>query len=66
MAGYSTMKLCIKASKEREDLPGSSGNKEGLRARIEGTERFEAADEGLEGIRWIESENEVECIQSPT
>jgi hypothetical protein len=51
---------------ERDDLPGSSVNKEGLNARIEGMERFEAAEEGLEGIRWIERESDVECIQSPT
>jgi len=42
--------------------PGSSSAKEGLRARIEGLERIEAEDEGLEGIRGIESESEVECI----
>jgi len=47
-------------------LPVSSGNKEGLRARIEGVERFEAVDEGLEGTRGIEREKDVECIQSPT
>jgi hypothetical protein len=29
-------------------------------------ERCEAAEEGLEGIRGMERENEVECIQSPT
>lgn len=54
-----------KVSKERDDLPGSSGNKEGLRARMEGVERIEAADEGLERLRGIESECDVECIQSP-
>ena len=56
------------ASKERgTDLPGSSVNKEeGLRARMEGKERVEAAEEGLEGIRGMESESDVECIQSPT
>jgi hypothetical protein len=48
------------------DLPVSSGNKEGLRARIEGVERFEAADEGLVGTRGMVSESDVECIQSPT
>lgn len=47
------------------NLPVSSGNKEGLRARIEGVERIEAADEGLE-TRGMESESDVECIQSPT
>jgi hypothetical protein len=56
----------LKVTKERDDLPGSSGNKEGLRARMEGVERNEAADEGLERLRGIESEYEVECIQSPT
>lgn len=44
----------------------SSGNKEGLRARIEGVERIEAADEGLEETRGMERERDVECIQSPT
>jgi hypothetical protein len=48
------------------DLPVSSGNKEGLSARIEGVERFEAVDEGLEGTRGIEREKDVVCIQSPT
>ena len=48
------------------DLPVSSGNKEGLRARIEGVERNEAADEGLGVTRGTESESDVECIQSPT
>jgi hypothetical protein len=48
------------------DLPVSSGNKEGLRARIEGVERNEAADEGLGVTRGMESESDVECIQSPT
>ena len=48
------------------DLPVSSGNKEGLRARIEGAERFEAVEEGLEGTRGMERERDVECIQSPT
>ncbi len=55
------------SSKERDGIPGSSGNKEGLRARIEGVERCEAADEGLERKRGIERESDVECIrvQSP-
>jgi hypothetical protein len=44
----------------------SSGNKEGLRARIEGVERVEAADEGLRGTRGMERESDVECIQSPS
>jgi hypothetical protein len=48
------------------DLPVSSGNKEGLSARIEGVERVEAADEGLGRTRGMESESEVECIQSQT
>ena len=61
----------MKLARRREkggwtDLPGSSVNKEGLRVRIEGLERFEAADEGLEGIRGMERESDVECIQSPT
>lgn len=47
-------------------LPVSSGNKEGLRARIEGVERNEAADEGLGVTRGMESESDVECIQSQT
>jgi hypothetical protein len=47
-------------------LPVSSGNKEGLRARIEGVERIEAADEGLGETRGSERESDVECIQSPT
>jgi len=48
------------------ELPVSSGNKEGLRARIEGVERIEAAEEGRGGARGMESESDVECIQSPT
>jgi hypothetical protein len=47
-------------------LPVSSGNKEGLRARIEGVERFEAVEEGLGGTRGMERERDVECIQSLT
>ena len=64
MEGGSAIKLCG-AWRKRDILPVSSGNKEGLRARIEGVERVEAADEGLEGTRGIESERDVECIQSP-
>lgn len=48
------------------DLPVSSGNKEGLRARIEGVERIEAADEGLGVTRGMLRESDVECIQSQT
>jgi len=60
-----SMKRCIEVV-ERTDfiLPGSSSTKEGLRARVEGLERIEAEEEGLEGIRCTESESEVECIQS--
>jgi hypothetical protein len=52
--------------KKGMDLPVSSGTKEGLRVRIEGVERFEAVDEGLEGTRGMVREKDVECIQSPT
>jgi len=51
-------------AKERIYRPGSSSTKEGLAARAEKLERIEAEEEGLEGgIRGIESESEVECIQ---
>jgi hypothetical protein len=51
-------------AKERSYRPGSSSTKEGLAARAEKLERIEADEEGLGGIRGIESESEVECIQS--
>jgi hypothetical protein len=50
-------------AKERIYRPGSSSTKEGLAARAEKLERTEAEEEGLEGMRGIESESEVECIQ---